>query len=367
MWAASPTYNIKTASIQSADLTNWPQGTSPHEVGKRVAEHFLATPHTNFGSSKSPGHITYPEACAWYGSLTFAKESGDSQLAAKLGQRFEPIFGPEAKLIPTPDHVDNTVFGIVPLELYIQTKEPRYLTMGQSSADAQWEPPKSNTGKAKEYYDAGLTKQTRLWIDDMYMITSVQTQAYRATNDRKYIDRAAQEMVFYLDKLQRLNGLFYHGLDAPFHWGRGNGWVAAGMAEMLRSLPADNPDRPRILRGYQRMMSSLRSYQAESGMWRQLIDDPQSWPESSSTAMFTFAMVTGVKNGWLDANLYAPTARKGWLALVSNLDSNADVGEVCEGTGKSPNRQFYLDRKRIKGDMHGQAALLWCATALLRS
>ena len=79
----------------------------------------------------------------------------------------------------------------------------------------------------------GLTSQTRIWIDDMYMITAVQVQAYRATDDKKYIDRAAKEMVLYLDSLQSPNGLFYHAHDVPFFWGRGNGWIAAGMSELL--------------------------------------------------------------------------------------------------------------------------------------
>ncbi len=48
------------------------------------------------------------------------------------------------------------------------------------------------------------------------MITIVQTQAYKVTGDRKYIDRAAKEMVLYLDELQRPNGLFYHAPDVPF-------------------------------------------------------------------------------------------------------------------------------------------------------
>ncbi len=82
--------------------------------------------------------------------------------------------------------------------------------------------------------------------------------------------------------------------------------------------------------------------------------------------MFTFAMTTGVRQGWLSADLYGPSARKGWLALVSHLDEKGKLGEVCEGTNKKDDRQYYLDRKRFKGDMHGQAALLWCATALVR-
>jgi unsaturated rhamnogalacturonyl hydrolase len=152
----------------------------------------------------------------------------------------------------------------------------------------------------------------------------------------------------------------------PFFWGRGDGWMAAGMSELLRSLPQDNKDRPRIMEGYKKMMASLLQYQDQHGMWHQLIDDPASWPETSCTGMFTFAMITGVKNGWLDAATYGPAARKGWLALTTYIDENADTREVCEGTNKKNDRQYYLDRKRNVGDLHGQAPVLWCATALLR-
>jgi rhamnogalacturonyl hydrolase YesR len=225
--------------------------------------------------------------------------------------------------------------------------------------------PANEKPEYRDWLNQGLSWQTRLWIDDMYMITAIQAQAYRATGDRKYIDRAAKEMVVYLDKIQRPNGLFYHAEDVPFFWGRGNGWMAAGMTELLRSLPKDNPDRQRILEGYQTMMKSLKDYQAPDGMWRQLVDDSTAWPETSCTGMFTYAMITGVKQGWLDKAAYGPVARKGWLALVSYIDANGDVREVCEGTNKKSDRQYYVDRKRITGDMHGQAPVLWCAAALL--
>lgn len=152
----------------------------------------------------------------------------------------------------------------------------------------------------------------------------------------------------------------------PFFWGRGNGWMAAGMAELLRMLPHDNPHYTRIMQGYQTMMGSLLRYQAEDGMWHQLVDDAEAWPETSATGMFTFAMITGVKNGWLDSRRYGTAARRGWLALISWLDEHNDIRNVCEGTNKLNNRQYYLDRKKVTGDLHGQAPVLWCATALLR-
>ena len=343
------------AQKRPKELRSWPAGASPEEIGKRVADRLLATPHFNFGKPDPPSQITYPEVATWYGALTFAQESRDKDIDSRLIQRFQPLFGDEAKLIPNPVHVDNTVFAAVPLEIYIQTKEQRYLDLGKALADKQWENPTPE----------GLTSQTRFWIDDMYMVTIAQAQAYRATGDTKYLDRAALEMSSYLDKLQQPNGLFYHAPDVPFFWGRGDGWVAAGMAELLRSLPKNHPRRARIMDGYLKMMKALLRYQDKDGMWHQLIDHPESYPETSCTGMFTFAMITGVKNGWLDKT-YAAAARKGWLSLISYLEPNGDIRDVCEGTGKKNDLQYYLDRKRLTGDLHGQAPVLWCATALLR-
>jgi rhamnogalacturonyl hydrolase YesR len=138
------------------------------------------------------------------------------------------------------------------------------------------------------------------------------------------------------------------------------------MTELLLSLPAGDPHRARIMTAYRKMMQSLLEVQAPDGMWRQLLDHPEAWPESSSTGMFTFAMITGVKNGWLDEKTYGPAARKGWLALVNHLDANADTTDVCEGTGRKNDLNYYLQRKRNTGDLHGQAPILWCASALLR-
>lgn len=347
-------------------LEKWPEGKSPQEVGDLIAGRYVVTPHTNFGFPTPPSSITYSEVCTWYGALKFAKLRKNVSLRDQLELRFQPLLTEKRKLMPKPDHVDHTVFGALPLELYMQTKERSYLTLGKDFADKQWEMPQNARPEYKRLLDSGYTWQTRLWIDDMFMITLAQAQAYRATGDRHYIDRAAKEMVYYLSHLQRPNGLFYHAPDVPFFWGRGNGWMAAGMTELLTALPKSSPYYAPVLAGYKKMMESLLAYQAESGMWLQLVDDKGSWEETSCTGMFTYALISGVKRGWLDAKEFAPAARKGWLALTTYINPDGDVREVCEGTNKKNDRQYYLDRKRITGDMHGQAPLLWCATALLQ-
>jgi unsaturated rhamnogalacturonyl hydrolase len=357
---------INAASAQSV-FKNWPAGRSPQEVGIRVADRFILSPHGVYGYGAVP-HIPYFEVCTWYGALTFSKETQNEPLGQKLVERFLPLFDKEKNLLPVPDHVDYNVFGAIPFEIHFQQPEQRYFDLGKMYADTQWGKPVGPrvVPASWEYHNKGYTWQTRLWIDDMYMITLVQSQAFRATGDPVYIRRAAREMVLYLDSLQKPNGLFYHAPGSPFFWGRGNGWMAAGMTELLRALPKNDPDRPRILQGYKRMMMSLLRHQAEDGMWRQLVDDTASWKETSSTGMFAFAMITGVKNGWLNKKEYGSAARKAWLTLTNYINDRGEITEVCEGTGAGNNRQYYLDRKRITGDMHGQAPVLWCATALLR-
>jgi rhamnogalacturonyl hydrolase YesR len=374
---SSHSHTSSEASSQAAaELRAWPRGTSPQEIGTRVTERFVSTPHTNFGRTTRPTSITYPETCTWYGALTFAQLTGNTYFSKALTARFEPLFGPLANLIPAAHHVDPSVFGAVPLELYIQTRDTRYLDIGKTIADRQWAAPEPERLAAaspeerqliEQSVHDGLSPQTRFWIDDMYMITLLQVQAFRATGDAVYIDRAAREMTVYLEKLQQPNGLFYHAPDAPFFWGRGNGWMAAGMTELLRSLPENHETRPRILAGYHRMLATLLKYQGDDGMWRQLIDHPEAWPETSCTGMFTFAMISGVKQGWLDARQYAPAARKGWLGLIQYINPDGDIREVCEGTNKRNDLQYYLDRKRNVGDLHGQAPVLWSAAALLRT
>jgi unsaturated rhamnogalacturonyl hydrolase len=342
------------ANAQSAYFDKWPAGASPKEIGKRLGENFVKRDF-EYESGKRP-YVIYTEVCAGYGALKIANEIEDKDLQNRLVKKFERFLAPDAKFISPNAHVDYRVIGIVPLEIYKQTKDRRYLDFGLGLADKQWERTTPD----------GVTAEARYWIDDMYMITAVQTQAYRATGDKKYLERAAKTMVAYLDKLQQPNGLFFHAPDAQFYWSRGNGWQAAGMAELLLSLPKNHELRPRIVEGYNKMMASLLKYQGDDGIWRQLLDHPESWVETSGTGMFTFAIVTGVKQGWLAKKTYGPAARRAWLGLVKYINANGDVTYVCEGTNKGFSVQYYLDRQRKIGDLHGQAAALWSAMALLQ-
>ncbi len=120
-----------TLVAQQDYFNDWPPGRTPQQVGKALSEHFIVTPHT-------PNHtIVYNEVGTWYGALTYAALTHDTDLRDRLIKRFDLLLpgGTEAALVPTRDHVDDSIFGIVPLEIYIQTKDKKYLDYGLSFAD----------------------------------------------------------------------------------------------------------------------------------------------------------------------------------------------------------------------------------------
>lgn len=348
-------------SAQTNELKKFPKGCSPKQVGNRLAYNFVNARHDLYAGR----YIHYAEVCTWNGALDYALKTNDRELIKQLQNRFEPFFTREKVLLPPMNHVDYNMFGSLALKLYQITNDKRYLEIGLAYADSQWEVPVNAKPEEKDWAEKGYSWQTRMWIDDMYMITVIQNEAYKVTGDPKYIDRAAKEMVLYLDELQRPNGLFYHAPDVPYYWARGDGWMAVGMADLLRELPKNHKNYVRIMEGYQVMMKSLKNHQRPDGMWNQLIDEPDFWPETSGTAMFTYAFIIGVQQGWLNASEYGYAARKAWLAMVPFIDERNNVTEVCVGTGKKNDKQYYYDRPRLAGDFHGQAPYLWCAAALL--
>lgn len=355
-------------------------------IGKRISGQFLTADPLAYAPRGFNGpykigkgnSVHYAVASAWVNALEFARNIGDAELEKQLIDKFEPFFSELKPMLNRDDHVDFSIFGAVPLEIFLLNGDGRAKEMGMRYADHQWAVPTGNPDPSDgtapgnlpleeqlKLLAEGYTPQTRFWIDDMYMVTVLQSQAWRATGDISYVERAAKGMVLYLEKLQKDNGLFYHAPDVPFYWGRGNGWMAAGMPMLLAALPSDSQYYAPLLEAYRKMMSSLLRYQREDGLWGQLIDDPESWSETSCSAMFTFAFMEGVKHGWLDRDSYAPAARKAWRALCSRLDSYANLADVCIGTSRKNDRQYYLDRGRINGDPHGQAAMLWVCNSVL--
>ena len=141
---------------QTSLLTNFPEGYTPKEVGKRLAYHFVDGKHMlHIGK-----WISYPETFTWNGGLKFAALTNDQELVKLLQNRFELLFTTEKALLPIKNHVDVNMFGSLPLELYKITKDQRYLDLGLPYADTQWQLPENAKPKEKEWDQKGYSWQT---------------------------------------------------------------------------------------------------------------------------------------------------------------------------------------------------------------
>ena len=348
-------YCIIQCNPASDNNTNriWTGDKSPERIGRLVTEDLLSRDQFMMYNTEYVKAIHYAEACAAFGAVRLAGLLNDPLTLSRLTDRYMRVIN--ENIINTANHVDANVYGILPLELCMQTGSEVFFRQGIELADKQWENPLPN----------GLTYQTRFWIDDIWMIGSLQVQAYRATGNNVYLERAALEIDAYLKRLQQPNGLFYHGENGPFFWGRGNGWVAAGLSELLSVLPESNPYFNDIMEGYKKMMDALVKYQSDDGMWRQLIDVDSAWKETSCTAMFGYALAMGVKRRILKEKKYRQAYEKAWSSLTGYIQADGKISDVCVGTGQSNDLNFYLNRPRVTGDLHGQAPLLWFAYILL--
>ena len=351
-----------SAQAGSTDsLSHFPKDKSPEVIGKRLVENLLASDHKlvkGYKFIRTNHSIHYAEICAAWGALGFTELTNDRDLLLDLERRYRPIVDEEnSDYIPKGYHGDFTASAHLYLKLYQLRGDKRFYRLGMGMIKKQWENPNP---------EDGLTWQARYWNDDVFMIGSVNALATRVTGDQTHVNNAARLVDAYMRKLQHENGLVTHTTHVPFYWGRGMGWVAVGITEVLRTLPENHPLYNNILGYYQKMMAGLLPLQTENGRWRQLVDQPDAWEESSCTGMFTYAMITGVKQGWLDAKTYGPAARNGWLGLIGMINENGDVRDVCIGTNEQKTKEGYMKRKRLLGDFHGQAPVLWCANALLR-
>ncbi|MBN1647622.1 MAG: glycoside hydrolase family 88 protein [Spirochaetales bacterium] len=336
----------KTATVQTKKIVtlDGPQTFDEHALNASLT--YIKSRFSNFH---------YTEAIIWMFALRYAGKAGDTALRDEIVGMYN-LDDRYRIILQNKNHVDFSIFGIIPLEIYRQTGKEEFLTVGLEFADRQWDNPRAD----------GLSAQSRFWIDDMYMLTILQLQAFRASGDPVYLEHAALEMAVYLQKLQQPNGLFYHAPDTPFYWGRGNGWVAGGMTELLLDLDPDSEHYPLVIAAYRKMMSTLLEYQDDQGVWHQLIDHPESYREGSCSAMFAYAMITGVREGWLDGDGFDSAAEKAWRGIRQLTSEYGCLQDVCVGTGKKNDLQYYLDRPRNPGDPHGQAALLWVIDAVGR-
>lgn len=146
-------------------------------------------------------------------------------------------------------------------------------------------------------------------------------------------------------------------------WGRGNGWVIGGLAEILKTLPVDDTEyRPFYLQLFQEISERLAGLQSKDGYWHASLLDPESYPspETSATGFIVYGLAYGVNQGYLPADKYLPVIEKGWKALVSAVEPNGKLGWV-QPVGADPRKVT-----RDMTELYGTGAFLMAACEIYK-
>jgi len=191
-----------------------------------------------------------------------------------------------------------------------------------------------------------------VWGDDAYMGLTLPSRMVAAGLDDglgSYAQFIAKQHALFVGHLRPTasegGGIYWHGRDAKSgapsccKWGRANGWTMMTHIEVLGALSASKWGGAKAALATAQQVfvdhaTALAAVQNKSdGRWHQLLDNSSMWLETSSTAMFTVAMIRGVDAGWLDAGAFNPVIELAWKGLGRAIHPDGYVSGMCSGFG----------------------------------
>lgn len=216
-------------------------------------------------------------------------------------------------------------------------------------------------------------RKMTLWADDLYMSVPYLARMGKLTGEKKYFDFAIQQVESFNRYIyDATTGLYFHAfyndenMNGVGRWGRCNGWVALAQVELLDNLPANHPKRPELIKLLLRQIVGYSRYQDTSGMWHQVLDRPESYPESSVTSMFVYAVAKAVNEGWINKR-FITIAQNGWEALCNRITADGQVPDICIGTSVEEDIRYYFIRPKEANDTHGLGAFLMAGAEMIRA
>ena len=172
--------------------------------------------------------------------------------------------------------------------------------------------------------------ENMIWVDAFYMappfiaVAGHPQEAVRQIEGyRKILLNPEKKLYYHIwdDDRQRF--------ERKLLWGVGNGWAAAGMTRLIRTLPVSMAaDRERIIGYVRELVDACLKYQCEEGLFHDILDDPSSFVETNCAQMMAYTIYRGVKGGWLDRS-YLQKADRMRKAVHLKVDRFGLVQGVC--------------------------------------
>ena len=209
-----------------------------------------------------------------------------------------------------------------------------------------------------------------IWADDLYMSIPFLIRYAKLHKEETVLEFCAKQFLLYMDYLYMpQKKLISHVYDMKFHsktmipWGRGNGWAIFTLSELLIVYPEKGYYREELIQWFRKLSDTYKELQGESGLWNQLLDDKESYEETSATAMFICAFCRGIRFHWMNEDnisAFKECVLKAWTALCTYaIDNSGNVYGICKGSGYSFSREYYREQLLWNlNDTHGIGMVL---------
>ena len=197
-----------------------------------------------------------------------------------------------------------------------------------------------------------------VWLDDMFM--GIPALALHGD-----IDEAQRQFKLFHDKMWvEDKHLYRHGWvpsehHPSFFWGRANGWALLTACELL-----DVKESAIIMTYFKEHLAGLLPLQHHDGAWHQLLDRPDTYLETSCTAIYCYCLAHAINQGWLDAETYGAQAILAWNYVNAHVNQQGQVEGTCVGTGLAFDPAFYAYRPVNNFAAHGYGPTLWAGAEI---
>lgn len=323
-------------------------------VMKRVADWQIA--HPNKGAEHDD--LDWTHAVLYMGMLDWAElaereEADDSyyQWLLRIGKRNHFQVGKWMY------HADFIAVGQPFIDLYIKYGNKKMIA--PVMARANWVVDNPSDIPLSLDYGNPETLDRWSWCDALFMAPPVYAKLYALTHNQRYLNFLNSEYKATFDHLyDKEEHLFYRDRryfgqreknGQKVFWGRGNGWVLGGLAEILQAMPKEELSRNFYQTLFVELATRVAGLQSPDGYWHASLLDPASYPspETSATGFIVYALAYGVNEGLLDGSTFMPVIEKGWKALTEAVEPDGKLGYV-QPIGADP-RKVTRDMTEVYG------------------
>ncbi|AVF37483.1 beta-galactosidase BglB [Rahnella sikkimica] len=305
-----------------------------------------------------------------YGIYQYYQQTGDEKMRAVIDDWFT------ARLAEgTPTKNVNTMSPFLTLAYrYEETGNAVWRPYLERWAEwVMYEMPRTDNG-AMQHIVYNNENHQQMWDDTLMMSVLPLAKIGKLLDRPEFVEEATYQFLVHVQYLMdRETSLWFHGWTFDGHhnfaqarWARGNSWLTIAIPEFLElvDLPENNATRRYLLQVLESQVSALAKCQDNSGLWHTLLDDPQSYLESSATAGFAYGILKAVRKRYIDAS-YAPVAEKAIQGVIKHINPAGELTQTSFGTAMGSDLDFYREIA-LTSMPYGQAMAILCLSEYLR-